>query len=261
MEDEKYAIKAVIRCLKILDLAGNIDRPLSINDVCSSLRINTNMAFRMLSTLVTAGYMVKDEKTGLYSNSLKKTLQLSRNALLSLNLRKYAMPYLELLWNQFSKANINLALLYEGDVLVVDHMENTNSPRSYFVPGRIAPFHCTALGKILTCELDETELDKIIAKKGLKTFTPKTITDPVMLKAELAKVRSEQLARDREEHVIQNNCNAVPIRGQEGKIIAALSLTAFESFMSVQEIEETIPALQVTARRISFMAGYQNGIL
>ena len=259
MDNEKYNVKAVARCLKILDLAGSSELPLSINDVCSALDININMAFRMLSTLVSAGYMVKDEKTGLYSNSLK-TLQLSRNALLSLNIRKYAMPYMELLWNQYQKANINLALLYEGEVLVIDRLDSVSTPRTYFTPGKTSPFHCTALGKILTCELDEGELDKIIAKKGLKTFTPKTITNTALLKAELAKVRAEHLARDREEYIPNDNCNAVPVRNQEGRIIAAVSLTAFDSYMSVQEIEETIPALRNTAQRISFMAGYQDGM-
>ncbi|MCL1991749.1 MAG: IclR family transcriptional regulator [Spirochaetes bacterium] len=253
---EKYNIKAVARCLKILDLIALSDSPLSINDVCAALSINVNMAFRMLSTMVQAGYIVKDEKTGLYSNSLK-TLQLSRNALLSLNIRKYAMPYLELLWNQYPKTNINLALLYEGDVLVIDRLDSLNTPRTYFTPGKTSPFHCTALGKILTCEMDEAELDKLIARKGLKAFTSKTITDPQALKAELAKTRSEQLARDREEYLPNDNCNAAPVRNQEGKIIAAVSLTAFESYMTIEEIEETTPALRNTARRISFMVGYQ----
>ena len=259
MDNEKYNIKAVHRCLKILDLAGASELPININDVCTALDTNINMAFRMLSTLVSAGYMVKDEKTGLYSNSLK-TLQLSRNALLSLTIRKYAVPYLELLWNQYPKANINLALFYEGDVLVIDRLDSINTPRTYFTPGKTSPFHCTALGKILTCELEEAELDKIIAKKKLKAFTPKTITNPDLLKEELAKVRAEQLARDREEYIPKDNCNAVPVRNQEGKIIASISLTAFESYMTVQEIEDTIPALRNTAQRISFMAGYQDGI-
>ena len=259
MDNEKYNIKVVSRCLKILDLAGSSELPLNITDVCSALDVNTNMAFRMLSTLVLSGYMVKDEKTGLYSNSLK-SLQLSRNALLSLSIRRYAMPYMELLSNQYPKTNINLALLYEGDVLVIDRLDSICTPRTYFTPGKTSPFHCTALGKILTCELDEAELDKIIAEKGLRAFTPKTIIDPDRLKEELAEVCSRHLARDWEEYIPNNNCNAVPVRNQDGKIIAAVSMSAFDNYMSVQEMEDAIPALRHTGQRISFMAGYQDGM-
>ena len=260
MDNEKYIIKAVKRCLEILDLAGSSDYPLSINDVCKTLNVNTNMAFRMLTTLVSTGYLSKDEKTGLYSNSLK-TLHLSRNALLSLSIRKYARPYMELLWNQYPKANINLALLYEGEVLVIDRLESINNPRTYFTPGKILPFHCSALGKILTCELNEKELDKLIKKNGLKPYTAKTVTDPAALKAELEKVRAEHLAYDREEHNTDSNCNAVSVRDQEGKIIAAVSLAASKGCMSLEEIEETIPSLRQIGQRISLMAGYQDGML
>ena len=260
MDDEKYSIKSVARCLKILDLASSFDRPLTINDVCDSLGININMAFRMLSTLTAAGYLIKNEKTGFYSVSLR-ALHLSRNALLSLDVRKFAMPYLEMLWNQYPNANINLAIYYEGEVMLIDRYYSLNIPRTFFYPGKTVPFHCTALGKVLTCELSEAEIDRLIAEKGLKSFTPKTITNPAELKADLARARAEHLARDREEFIIEDNCNAVPIRNQEGNIIAAISLAAFESYMPVQEVEETIPALRNTAHCISSTMGYQNGII
>ena len=250
MDDEKYSIKSVTRCLKILDMAGNFDRPLTVNDVCDALDININMAFRMLSTLVAAGYMAKDEKSGFYSVSLR-ALHLSKNALLSLDIRKFAMPYLEMLWNQYPKANVNLAIYYEDEVMLIDRIYSLDIPRTFFYPGKTVPFHCTGLGKVLTSELCEAELDRLIAKKGLKEYTPKTITDPSALKEELAKVRAEHLARDREEFIIEDNCNAVPIRDHEGKLVAAISLTAFESNMSVQEIEDTIPALRNTGHCIS----------
>jgi DNA-binding IclR family transcriptional regulator len=260
MESDKYNIKAVMRCLQILDLAAALERPLTINEVCEKLELNTNMAFRMLSSLVASGFMVKDEATGQYAVSLK-ALQLSRNALLSLDIRKLTMPYLELLWNQYPKANINMAVYHEGDILVVDRIDSQDIPRTYFTPGKTVPFHCTGLGKILTCELSETDLDALIAQKGLKSFTRKTITRADVLKRELARVRAEQLARDREEYILKDNCNAVPIRNNGGKIIAAISLTGFESYMPVKEIEAAIPALRNTAQRVSYLAGFHDGML
>jgi DNA-binding IclR family transcriptional regulator len=259
MENDKYNIKAVMRCLKILDLAASTDHPLSIGEVCEAQKLNINMAFRMLSSLAASGFMVKDETTGLYAVSLK-ALQLSRNALLSLDIRKITMPYLELLWNQYPKANLNMAVYHDGEILVVDRIDSQDIPRTYFTPGKTVPFHCTGLGKILTCELDEAGLDALIAKKGLRAFTENTITQADSLKRELARVRSEQIARDREEYILKDNCNAVPIRNSEGKIIAAISLTAFESYMPVEEMDAAIPALRSTAQRISYMAGFQNGI-
>jgi DNA-binding IclR family transcriptional regulator len=247
-----------MRSLEILDLAGTSDHPLTINEVSEKLNMNANMAFRMLSSLVASGFMEKNENTGQYVVSLK-ALQLSRKALLFLDIRKFTMPYLELLWNQFPKANVNMAVYHDEEILVVDHIDSVNIPRTYFTPGKVVPFHCTAIGKILTCELKEKELDALIKQKGLKSFTPKTITRPEILKAELAQIRKENTARDREEHIIDDNCIAVPIRNQEGKIIAAISLTAFVNYMSMEELEATLPTLRNTAQRVSYLAGFHDG--
>jgi DNA-binding IclR family transcriptional regulator len=259
-ENDKYNIKAVMRCLKILDQAASTDHPLSINEVCEAQALNTNMAFRMLSSLAASGFMVKDERTGLYAVSLK-ALQLSRNALLSLDIRKLTIPYLEILWNQYPRANLNMAVCHEGEILVIDRIDSQDIPRTYFTPGKTVPFHCTALGKVLCCELDEADLDALIAKKGLKSFTEKTITQTGALKKELARVRSDQLARDREEYILKDNCNAVPVRGGEGKIIAAISMSAFDSYMTAEELDAAAPALRNAARRVSSLAGFHEGML
>ncbi|MDR0449764.1 MAG: IclR family transcriptional regulator [Treponema sp.] len=259
MESGKYNIKAVIRCLKILDLAASADQPLSINGVCEALKLNVNMAFRMLSSLTASGFMVKDETTGLYAVSLK-ALRLSRNALLSLDIRKLTMPYLELLWNQYPRANLNMAVYQGGDILVIDHIDSQSVPRSYFTPGKTLPFHCTALGKILTCELGETELEALIVQKGLEAYTERTITRAEALKRELAEARAGQIAREREEYILKDNCNAVPLRDKQGKISAAISMSAFENYMSAEELEAAVPALGNTARRISSLAGFRGGM-
>lgn len=257
---DKYNIKAVMRCFQILDLAAASEHPLTIQNVCESLEINTNMAFRLLASLVASGYMVKDDHSGHYATSLK-ALQLSRNALVSLEIRKLTMPYLELLWNQYPKSNINMGVFNLDEILVVDRIDSLSLPRTYFTPGKALPFHCTGLGKVLTCEMPEEQLDELIAKKGLKSFTSRTITDSARLKDELKQVKADQIARDRNEYILKDNCNAAPIRGRDGRIIAAISLSAFENYMSIGEIEDTIPAVQDTARKISYMAGYHSGLM
>jgi DNA-binding IclR family transcriptional regulator len=252
---DRYSIKAVERCLNILDLCTRTESKVGVNDVAKALDINANMAFRMLVTMAKAGYLDKDETTGLFSVSLK-FLPLSRKALLSLEIRRTVMPYLEMLRHSYPKANLNLAVLFQGEVIVVDRIDSMSLPRTYFVPGKALPFHATGLGKALTCELEESELDAIIARRGMKAYTPSTIVTPEAFKEELAKVRRERAARDRCEFIPNDNCNAVPLRDASGRIVAAISLTAFESYMSVEEVEATMPALLETSRNISYYLGY-----
>ena len=252
---DKYSVKAVERSYEILDLFARSDEPLSLQVVCRELELNANMAFRMLATMTRSGYIEKDEKTGLFSVSLK-FLPLSRRALMSLEIRRVVMPYLEMLRQRYPNANFNLAVFYQGDIIVVDRVDSINLPRTYFAPGKGLPFHATGLGKTLTSELAETELDALIEKKGLKAYTPQTIVDPDELKAELARVRRDHVSRDRAEFIPKDNCNAVPIRDASGSIVAAISLSAFENYMPIEEVEATMPVLAETGRNISYYMGY-----
>ncbi len=254
-KSDKYNIKAVERCLEILDIFAQSEENLTIQAVCRELDINANMAFRMLATMTKAGYLQKDEKTGLFSVSLK-FLPLSRKALMSLEIRRVVMPFLEMLRQRYPKANLNLGVLYQGDVIVIDRIDSMSLPRTYFAPGKSLPFHATGMGKSLTCELPEEELDALIEKKGLKAYTPSTITSPEALKKVLAKVRKERASNDREEFIPNDNCNAVPLRDVSGAIIAAISISAFDSYMSVKELDDALPVLAETGRNISYYMGY-----
>jgi len=166
------------------------------------------------------------------------------------------MPFLEMLRTRYPNGNFNLSVLYQGDVIVIDRIDSVNLPRTYFTPGKTLPFHATGLGKVLTCELPEEELDAMIEKKGLRAFTPNTITTPEALKKELEKARSQHYATDRGEFIPNDNCNAFPLRDSSSRIIAAISIAAFENYMSLAELEETIPVLAETARNISFFLGH-----
>lgn len=254
---DKYNIKVVERCLEILDYCASADEPITAQSTARHLGVNTNMAFRMLATITAAGYLVKDEKNGQFSVSLK-VLQLSRKALNSLEIRRIVMPYLDMLRHKYPKANLNLGVFHQDEVLVVDRIDSTGMPRTYFTPGKSLPFHATAQGKVLASELPEADLDVLIARKGLKAYTPTTIIDAAALKAELARVRREGFARDREESIANDNCNAVPIRDASGGIIATISMSAFDNYMTVAELEEAIPTLVETGRNISYTMGFNS---
>lgn len=256
-ERNRYNINSVERSLQILDLFSFSHESISIQDVSDKLHVNTNMAFRLLRTIEDSGYLIRDSKSGLYSLSLK-VVRLSRTALQALEMRKFAMPYLELLWNNFPKANVNMGMRSGEEIIMIDRIDGNQLPRTYFTPGKNIPFHCTGLGKVLCSELPKEEILLMIERVGgLKRYTDKTITDTNQFLMELEKVRAEEVGRDRDEYILNDNCSAVPIRNFEGRIVAAISASALSQNMPEEEIEATIPKLRETASRISGLLGYQ----
>ncbi len=257
IDGEKYNIKVAERCFQILDLAVAKNNAITIQDVTQALDVNTNMAFRLLNSIAKAGYLDKDPISGSFVLSMK-CLRLSTTALQSNSLRKLTMPYLELIWHSFPKANINMGIKNGDDILVIDRIDGNSLPRTYFTPGKKIPFHCSGLGKVLTCSLPDEEIRAMAERCGLKQYTPKTITSIDKLLDELHAVRAERVGRDRNEFIVDDNCSAVPIFNANGEIVAGISVSALVNTMSEKEIEACIPKLKETADRISGVLGYQS---
>jgi DNA-binding IclR family transcriptional regulator len=254
-KNEKYNVKVVERCLDILDLAAQTDGQITVQQVMNALSLNANMAYRLLTTMVNSGYLSKDPENSGYSVSLK-ALALSQRALTAVGIRKSALPYMEMLWKQFPKSNVNLGVLYGGEIIVIDRIDSQTVPRTFFTPGKKVPFYASGLGKVLSSELDEAAIDAMIAKAGgLRKYTVRTITDRAVLMDELALVRERGYGIDREELILNDNCNAAPIRDSTGKIIGAVSMSAFDNFISRAEMDEHIHFICETARQISYFLG------
>ena len=256
LDDEKYNIKIVERALAIFDYAAQTEGPFSVQQIMTALNLNTNMAYRLLTTMTAAGYLQKDETTSLYTASLK-FVHLFNRALSSLDIRKVALPYMEMLGKQFPKANINLAVLFNYEVLQTDRIDSQSVLRTYFTPGKKIPFYASGLGKVLASELYPEEVEKMIEKSGgMHDLTVHTITDHSSLTAELQRVREKGYATDREELILQDNCNAAPVRNSSGKIVAAVSMSAFENAISLDDMNKNIHFICDTARQISYFLGY-----
>jgi acetyl-CoA synthetase len=91
--------------------------------------------------------------------------------------------------------------------------------------------HALAIGKIALAQLDGPELRRYVGD-GLTAFTPETITDPGVLARQLAQVRHDGVADDREELAVDCCCLAAPLCDERGRAVAALGIS-----MSVRAFE------------------------
>jgi len=84
--------------------------------------------------------------------------------------------------------------------------------------------HALAMGKVVLALLEPGAVARYVAR-GLKSFTPTTITTPEALAAELEAVRRNGFAVDREEFDENFCCVAAPILDEQGRFAAALGLS------------------------------------
>lgn len=211
-------------------------------------------AHRLLQALSKHGLIKQDPDTRGYQAGLK-LFELSSDVLSRMELRRQALPELTELCRRTNET-VHLAVLDDGDVIYIDKEETQQTIRMFSAIGKRGPAHCTGVGKVLLAYLSPNELRQVIAKKGLKRYTSRTITSPALLNRELDMIRARGYGIDNAEHEDEIRCAACPIQDHTGRVIAAVSLTAPIMRMSRERIEEMAPLVREYAGRISTKMGY-----
>lgn len=137
--------------------------------------------------------------------------------------------------------------LVGSELVYLAKVEGHHAVRLASKVGQRFPAHATACGKALLAH-DPAAAEAVLAGE-LVALTPRTITRPRALAAELELIRAGGLARDREEIEPHSACAAVPVATPEGEPVRyAISVSGPR-----ERIEETLPALE-SALRIAAVA-------
>jgi DNA-binding IclR family transcriptional regulator len=105
--------------------------------------------------------------------------------------------------------------------------------------------HALALGKVVLAFAGEDALDRYV-RRGLRAFTPNTITRPETLRAELRAVRRAGLATDLEEFGEDLCCLAAPVLDARGRFLGTLGIS-----MSRRAFDDEHEALAETLRDVA----------
>ena len=236
------------------------DRPvLGIADVADELGISRSTTHRYVITLVALGYLEQGASRK-YRLGLKVT-DLGMSVLNATGLREHAHQYLEEL-RQRTSYTVSLAVLDGPEIVYVDRVRSLRRGQGAvdlnLHPGSRLPAYCTAMGKLLLANLPEQEQREILASMKLKKRGPNTITSKEALRNELDEVREESFAVNDEELAPELHSIAVPVRNEAREVVAAVSLAAHTSTISLSELVDALsPHLVSTADRISARLGYR----
>lgn len=206
-------------------------------------------AHRILKELVGMGVLIFSPNTARYRGSLKLA-SLGCEVTANLDLRTLAHAHLQAL-HEDTHHTAHLGIR-DGDAGVyVDKIETPDYGMKLFSEvGKRFPLHCTAMGKALLAFAKKEDLERFLARP-LDPITSKTIVDPVKLRAEIAIVREEGFALDREEITRGVMCVAAPIFGSPDNVVGAVSI-AFPSYIySDRSIDPEIKAVCRHAAAIS----------
>ena len=149
----------------------------------------------------------------------------------------------------------NMAICDNGDVVFISQVETHEAIRAFFRPGTRGPMHASGIGKALLAELDRDEVEQILQKKGLPSFTDNTITSSVALFANLDVIRNRGWAIDDEERNTGMRCLASPIYNEFAEAVAGISVSGPSVRITDQILAEFGPMVKRAAAEITKTIG------
>ncbi|MBK9123678.1 MAG: IclR family transcriptional regulator [Chloroflexi bacterium] len=249
-------VQSVERALGILELLGNADYHLGISEIAEASDLPLSTAHRLLSTLMQMGYVEQNPETNKYTLGVR-ILQLRGAAIGHLTLGVHAMPIMKALMNRVNET-VHLAILNEGEVVYIERVEGLKTQGMYTRIGKRAPAHCTALGKvILAFTPQHVWYDEVVNRRGLKRFSPTTITTEAGLINELSCIRQQGYAVDNGETGEVVRCVAGPIYDYTGGVVAALSVSGPQAQVTTARVPELSKAVLWACHAISEKLGYR----
>ncbi len=244
------SIQVIERMMTLLDALAASPEPTSLKHLASVTELHPSTAHRILGAM-TAARFVERQDAGTYRLGIR-LLELGNLVKSRINVREVAQPFMQTLHEAIGEA-INLGVRHDDEIV---YIERTSSGRSlvrvvYLVGGR-APLHLTSLGKLFLAADSLQEIRDYARRTGLPGKTPHSLTTLSALEKELDKVRRHGIAFDDEEAEIGLKCVAAPIFDDEGKIVAALSVSA----PAERHDPDWVTQIRKTADEISHALGY-----
>jgi IclR family transcriptional regulator, KDG regulon repressor len=103
----------------------------------------------------------------------------------------------------------------------------------------------------------DDEIEELIKRRGLKAYTPNTLTTPAQLREGLRRVRDQGYAVDNEEFEEGLECIGAPIRDYSGKVVAAISIAGPVFRMAEDKLPVLARSVIEAAQELSDELGYQ----
>jgi DNA-binding IclR family transcriptional regulator len=229
---------------RVLALLGAFDehhRRLSLTELAGRAALPVPTAHRLVGELVTWGALVRTP-AGDYVVG-RRMWDLGLLAPVQTGLRELASPYLHDLYGA-TLATVHLAVRDGTEVLYLDRLAGHASVPVVSSVGSRLPMHATGVGKVLLAHAPATVQQDVLA--NLTRVTPYTVTQPGLLRRQLARVLRDDHATTAEEMSLGACSIAVPIRRGGDDVVASLGIVV----PSLRDRARLTGALHVAARGV-----------
>ncbi|MGI5404826.1 IclR family transcriptional regulator [Streptomyces sp. CA-135486] len=236
------------RALDILLLFGDERLILSATEVATHLGVARSTAYRYLQSLTSNGFLEENDGGSGFRLG-PRVLDLARLARKGVGLSDLARPVMRTLVER-TEVPALLTRRAGAAVVCLEREEAGHTLRLSYERGQVLPVNAGAAALALLAWAPEEELDELLAEP-LARFTDATYTDPGELRAHLADIREQGYAVGRGELDPDVLGIAAPVRAEDGRVIAAISIAALSHRVPDEKIEQYVIPVREAADELS----------
>ncbi|NGN69082.1 IclR family transcriptional regulator, partial [Streptomyces sp. A7024] len=205
----------VDKALEVLDALAQPDSPHRLADLAARTGLPKPTVHRLLQTFADAGYAAP-APGGSYRPG-PRLLALGATALAASRELRLARPVLDDL-RQRTGQLAHFSVRDGAAAVHVAHSEPSSAYRMALAAGGEVPLYCSAVGWAMLSALPPEEAAGLLGGEPLGARTPRTVTDPRAVLAELARVRETGYAVDDEYAEQDVRAIAAPVLGPGGEV-------------------------------------------
>jgi IclR family acetate operon transcriptional repressor len=245
-------IQSLDRALGVLKVIAT-GNGLSLTEVSERMDQPASSTYRALITMQRHGIVDFDDVSQLWHVGLE-CFRIGSAFLGRTSIMEQSRPIMQQLTSH-SGETANLAMIDGSEVIFISQVETHEHIRAFFRPGTRGPAHASGIGKALLAHMPPDQLDTVLRRYQLVSFTDKTITTYEALKAELAVIQARGWAVDNEERTLGMRCIAAPIFGPFGEATVGVSISGPSIRVSPDKDEILGPMIRQAAQEISRAIG------
>jgi IclR family pca regulon transcriptional regulator len=211
--------------------------------------------FRLAYTLQHMGFVEEVPET----KALKlgaRVLNIGYAYLASQTLIEVARPELEALRDRTSVSS-HLAILDRGEILYLSCVQTKSGFLSTMNVGTRLPAYATPMGWLLLSERTAAEIAELYPERSYTKLTDQTPRNAVELARRIAEAAGAGHAISHGAVEPGGSSIAAPVRDREGRVVAAIDISAPDSAFDLSKFESRdVPEVVGAANRISARLGY-----
>lgn len=245
-ESESF-VRTFARGLKIIETMGQGEARQTLADVASAVELPRTAVRRFLMTLVELSFVKSDGK---HYWLTPKVLRLGLSYLYTLPFWRQSQLALEELGARIGQS-CAVSVLDEEEIVYVQRLHTKRIlPMSPSLGSRL-PAHAVSMGRVLLSGLDDEALQGYLETARLKRLTAATVVDGDRLRQQILRAREQGYAWVDGELDDSIAGLAVPVRDQDGVIVAAVNVSlSVGTYQEEAAVAEFLQPLRQTASQL-----------